>query len=1041
MKQIWNFLSSMRLTATLLSIFAIAVGTATFIESDFSTQTAQAEVYSATWFEMLLGLLVINLFTSMIRHSMFKQKKWNVVMFHSSFLVILLGAIVTRFVGYEGSMHIREGETENRITSRETYIQAIFTHDNKKHEYKKMVLLSELSENDVNEEVEVAAELVNLRLLKYIPNAVYEMVNDKENGKTVLEFMITVNNEPQQIKLTQGESFEASDLILNFGAEVKSDKAIVNISMVDEKLYMSHSLEFITLDMGTRASATLAANEKSELKKRTLYQTEGTNFVMREFHAHVSEQLVSKKVKGSRNRLQDGLKMEVSYKGESKLVTLIGSTGAVGFEKAVEFNGMKVELSYGAVIKRLPFGLKLVDFELERYPGSMSPASYASEVILIDKDENVNMPYRIYMNHILDYKSFRFFQSSYDKDEKGTILSVNNDPGTLPTYIGYTMLAIGMFSMFMMPNGRFRKLMKKGREYAAQRESLSAAILAIALLFGMQESVKAADSSDIVKIITSFDQGHAENFGKLISQDSSGRMKPLNTLNTEIVNKVHGGVIAGMTADQMVLGMMVRPEAWREINLIKTKNEELNKILGNDPKSKYASFSQFLESPETLQGYKIQEYVEQAAQKAPSQRNKFDKAVLKVDERFNIVYMVFTGSIFKLFAKPNDDNNKWFATVESLQTFAPEDGMRVREVAVTYFKGIEESIVSGDWSKADKAITKIAGYQKTYGSEVYPSENKIAAEVFYNKYNIFEKLMPYYLVMGLVLLVLSFVQIIQPKFKLKFFSRSAMIFLIVLFVFHTIGLMLRWYISGHAPWSNGYESMIYIAWATVLAGFIFSRNSAITLAATGVLAGLILFVAHLNWLDPQVTNLVPVLQSYWLSIHVSMITASYGFLALGALLGFISLILFALRSSTNAKRINLSILELNTINEMSLIVGLVLLTVGNFLGGVWANESWGRYWGWDPKETWALVSILLYAVVIHLRFIKAIYTPFVFSVVSLLVFSSIVMTYFGVNYYLAGMHSYAKGDPVPIPDFVPWTYAIIFLLILVASRNRKIEKV
>ncbi len=1040
MKQIWNFLSSMRLTATLLSIFAVAVGTATFIESDFSTQTAQAEVYSATWFEMLLGLLAINLFTSMIRHSMFKQKKWNIVMFHASFLVILFGAIVTRFVGYEGSMHIREGETENRITSRETYIQAIFEKDHKKHEYKKMVLLSELSENEVDEEVEVAGENVRLRLLNYIPNAVSEMVDDKENGKTVLEFMITIDDQPQQIKLTQGESFEASDLILNFGSDIKSTKSIVNISMVDEKLYMSHTLDFTTLDMGTRASATLGANEKSELKKRTLYQTEGTNFVMREFHAHVSEKLVSKKVKGSRNRLQDGLEMEVTYKGEAKVVTLIGSSGAVGFEKAVEFDGMKVELSYGAVIRRLPFGLKLVDFQLERYPGSMSPSSYASEVILIDNNENVNMPYRIYMNHILDYSNFRFFQSSYDKDEKGTILSVNNDPGTLPTYIGYTMLAIGMFSMFLMPNGRFRKLVKKGREYAAQRESFSAAILAIALLFGMQESAKAADSNDIVKIITSFDQGHAENFGKLISQDSSGRMKPLNTLNTEIVNKVHGGVIAGMTADQMVLGMMVRPEAWREINLIKTKDEELNKILGNDPKSKYASFSQFLESPETLQGYKIQEYVEQAAQKAPSQRNKFDKAVLKVDERFNIVYMVFTGSIFKLFAKPNDENNKWFATVESLQTFDPQDGMRVREVAVAYFKGIEDAMSSGDWSKADKAITKIAGYQKTYGSEVYPSENKIAAEVFYNKYNIFEKLMPYYLVMGLVLLVLSFIQIIQPKFKLKIFSKSAMVFLIVLFVFHTIGLILRWYISGHAPWSNGYESMIYIAWATVLAGFIFSRNSAITLAATGVLSGLILFVAHLNWLDPQVTNLVPVLQSYWLSIHVSMITASYGFLALGALLGFIALILFALRSSTNEKRINLSILELNTINEMSLIVGLVLLTVGNFLGGVWANESWGRYWGWDPKETWALVSILLYAVVIHLRFIKAIYTPFIFSVVSLLVFSSIVMTYFGVNYYLAGMHSYAKGDPVPVPDFVPWTYAIIFLLILVASRNRKIEK-
>ncbi len=1041
MKQVFNFLSSMRLTAILLTVFAFAVGIATFIESDFSTQTAQAEVYSARWFEVLLGVLALNLLTSMIRHSMFNQKKWNIVLFHGSFLVILLGAIITRFVGYEGSMHIREGEIENRITSRETYVRAIFEKDNTKHEYKKVVLLSELSENHLDEEIDVQGETVRLRLKEYIPNAVNELVEDKENGKTVLEFMITVNNQPEQIKLKEGSFFEASDLILNFGAEVKSDKPIVNISFENEHLYMSHSFEFNTLDMATRSGNTLKAGEKNELKTRTLYQTAGTNFVMRKVNAHVIEKLVSKKVKGSRNRLQDGLVMEVIYKGQSKEVTLVGSSGAIGFEKLAEFDGMKIELSYGAIIKILPFSLKLVDFQLERYPGSMSPASYASEVVLIDKEEGVNMPYRIYMNHILDHRNFRFFQSSFDRDEQGTILSVNNDPGTLPTYIGYTMLAIGMFASFFMPNGRFRKLVKKGREYAAKRDGIASVLLAFSLLLGISNEVRAEEGvNELVKTITSFDKEHAANFGKLITQDSSGRMKPLNTLNTEIVNKVHGGRIAGMSADQMVLGMMVRPDAWREINLIKTKHEEINKILGNDPKSKYASFSQFLESPDTLQGYKLQEFVELAAQKAPAERNKFDKAVLQVDERFNIVYMVFTGSIFKLFAKPNHENNKWFATIEALQTFSPEDSLKVREAAVAYFTGVESSLKTGDWSSADKGIAKIAEYQKRYGAEVYPTEQKITAEIFYNKYNIFEQLMPFYLVMGLVLLVLSFVKIIQPKFKLQWFSKSAMLILIVLFVFHTIGLIIRWYISGHAPWSNGYESMIYIAWATVLAGFIFSRNSAITLAATGVLSGLILFVAHLNWLDPQVTNLVPVLQSYWLSIHVSMITASYGFLALGALLGFIVLILFALRSKKNEGRINLSILELNAINEMSLIVGLVLLTVGNFLGGVWANESWGRYWGWDPKETWALVSILLYAVVIHLRFIKAIYTPFIFATVSLLVFSSIVMTYFGVNYYLAGMHSYAKGDPIPVPDFVPWTYAIIFVLILVASRNRKIEK-
>ena len=1039
MKQLWNFLSSMKLTALLLAVFAVAIAVATFIESDFSTQTAQAEVYSARWFEVLLGVLAINLFSSMIKHSMFQAKKWNIVLFHASFLVILIGAAITRYAGYEGSMHIRENEIENRITTRETYVRAIFEKEGRKSEFKKEIFFSELSENHFDEEVKVDGETVNITLQEYVPNAVYEWVKDEKNGKTLLEFMITVGGEPKEIQLGKGEHFEGNDFILSFDAEVKSPKEIVNITAENEKLYMSHSFDFNTLDMGTRSSDILKAGEKSELKGRTLYQTASTSFVMRNAFFKVSEQLVSKKVKGSRNRLQDALKMTVSYKDEVKDVTLIGSSGAVGFDKTLSFEGMKVQLSYGASIRTLPFALKLVDFELERYPGSMSPASYASEVILIDQEENLNMPYRIYMNHILDHRNFRFFQSSYDQDEQGTVLSVANDPGTLPTYLGYLMLAIGMFSGLFTSNGRFRKLMKKGREYAKKREGLASVILAFLLLFSADYAKAASDVNPLVAVITSFDKAHATHFGELVTQDSSGRMKPLNTLNTEIVNKVHGGIIKGMTADQMVLGMMVRPEAWREINLIKTKNDEINTILGVDPKSKYVAFSQFLEAPETLQGYKLQEYIEEAIQKAPKDRNKFDKELLKVDERFNIVYMVFTGSIFKLFAKPNDANNKWFATIEALQTFDAEEGNNVREAAVSYFLGVEESLKSGDWTKADEGIQKIAEYQKKYGAEVYPSESKVKVEIFYNQYNVFEKLMPYYLLMGFILLVLSFTKIIQPKFKLQWFSKSAMVLLILFFALHTAGLVMRWYISGHAPWSNGYESMIYIAWATVLAGFIFSKNSPITLAATGILAGLILFVAHLNWLDPQVTNLVPVLKSYWLSIHVSMITASYGFLALGALLGFIVLVLFALRNKSNEARINLSVLELNTINEMSLIVGLVLLTVGNFLGGVWANESWGRYWGWDPKETWALVSILLYAVVIHLRFIKAIYTPFIFACVSLLAFSSIVMTYFGVNYYLAGLHSYAKGDPVPVPDFVPWTYAIIILLILVASRNRTIK--
>ena len=247
------------------------------------------------------------------------------------------------------------------------------------------------------------------------------------------------------------------------------------------------------------------------------------------------------------------------------------------------------------------------------------------------------------------------------------------------------------------------------------------------------------------------------------------------------------------------------------------------------------------------------------------------------------------------------------------------------------------------------------------------------------------------------------------------------------FIAHTFGLAARWIISNHAPWSNAYESVIYIAWATMLAGYVFSKKSMMSMAATAVLYSLLLMVAGLNWLDPEITNLVPVLDSYWLMIHVAIITASYGFLALGALLGFLSLILMILQSKSTTKRIFASLKELTYINELSITVGLFLLSVGTFLGGIWANESWGRYWGWDPKETWAFASMLVYIFVLHMRFIPGLKSLFAFNFASLIAYSSIIMTYFGVNFYLSGLHSYAAGDPMPIPAFIPYSIVIVFV--------------
>jgi cytochrome c-type biogenesis protein CcsB len=259
------------------------------------------------------------------------------------------------------------------------------------------------------------------------------------------------------------------------------------------------------------------------------------------------------------------------------------------------------------------------------------------------------------------------------------------------------------------------------------------------------------------------------------------------------------------------------------------------------------------------------------------------------------------------------------------------------------------------------------------------------------------------------------------------------------FLAHTAGLMMRWYVTGHAPWTDTYESLIYVGWSTILAGLVVFRKSLISLCAASILGGIIMLVAHLSFISPQITTLVPVLNSYWLSIHVSVITGSYGFLGLGALLGLMSLMLMIFRNENNKERLDAQIRQLTAVNEISLIIGLSLLTIGNFMGGIWANESWGRYWGWDPKETWAFVSIVVYSIVIHIRFIPKLNTVYVFNIASVISFASIIMTYFGVNFYLSGLHSYASGDKVPVPSFVYYMVVIVLIISIFAYRGRGVK--
>lgn len=667
--------------------------------------------------------------------------------------------------------------------------------------------------------------------------------------------------------------------------------------------------------------------------------------------------------------------------------------------------------------RELSFSIKLNSFDMERYPGSNSPSSFSSKVTLEDSEKDIRFDYHIYMNHTLVYQGYKFFQTSYDPDEKGTVLTVNKDPGKLCTYTGYFMLFAGLLLNPLNKNSRIRILLARINRHAL--------LLILLFTLGYQQ----LDAGDYEQTyFENFRNGSlqvSQDFSSLVVQSRMGRMKPMDTLSREIVRKISGKEsFDGMTHNQIVLGMFFREKIWKNVPMIKIKTPKLRKIVGCEP-GKLASFNQFFEGHR----YILAKEVEYAHSLKPSQRGTFENDLIKVDERLNISFMVYTGALFKLFPVIDDDNNSWvdFKNIWIQSPNTPE---------VSIKQTIRNFIDAGfnqDYDALGAYIKEIDQYQRQYGQSVIPSKEKVQHEITYNNLKLFFRLSLCYLLAGLALLGFGFFSLFSQVRLGRIAVGCIMLPLFTILILHTIGLAVRWYISGHAPLSNTYETMIYIAYSAGLGGVIFFRRQAFPLASSFIMAGLFMFAGHLGSIDPEITNLVPVLKSFWLTVHVSVITASYGFLGIGAILGAITLVLFMLNKKG---RLESEISKLTDTNEAALIIGLTLLVIGNFLGGIWANESWGRYWGWDPKETWAYISILIYAILTHLRLIAALYSKYLFACLSLLAFSSILMTYYGVNFYLSGMHSYATGDPVPIPTWVYVTALCVALLIAVSYKNR-----
>ena len=1038
-KKIFNLLFSNRLTGLLFIVFAVSMAIGTFLDAGQDTSPtpySRTLIFNALWFELIMLVFVINFTGNIFKYNLLSLKKWPVLLLHFSWIFILLGAFITRYFAYEGVMSIREGETENSFLSEKTYVKMYIDGDyivngvNQRLVVEEAVDFSPRLNNKFSLNIDYNNQPISIELVDFISGAEKDIVPNI-NGEEYLKIVEAGDGVPHNHFLKVGEVQSLHNVLYALN---KPTKGAVNITYTDDaELFIDSPYDGEYMIMASGKNGKLIKDEKQILNLRSRYIIGNQTIVFPKNVIKGVFDIVQKPeiLKSD----EDGIALKITSMGEEQIVKLLGGKGINNSFEEFPVAGLNFNIKYGSKVYELPFSIKLNDFIAERYPGSEnSYSSFASEVSVIDEK---SFDFRIFMNNILNHKGYRFFQASFDPDEKGTVLSVNKDPwGTFVTYLGYILLYIGLMAILFARFTRFDFLRNQILKIKKQKEKL---ILILFFLTSLNVVSQSSDSHLHVKtdveVIDSIltknivPKEEAAKFGNIVIQDLSGRMMPVNTFASEFLRKLSKKDRYGdFDANQIFLSIQESPLLWYNVPVIYLKvkkGDSIRSIIGADKSQKHVPLVNFF----TERGeYKLAPYLEEAykAQVPTAYQKEFKEA----DQRVNLLYNMIEGSSLKLFPVPNDDNNKWISPKENIDNSSlVKDSLYSNFINTgfkTYLYMLNEDKKTNDFTQSDDVLSGILNTQYKFGGEIMLSSEKIDAEVLYNQYDIFKKLFSWYLYAGTLFFIILIVQIFKNTSSINIFIKVFKWIIIFLFILHTIGLILRWYISGHAPWSDAYESMIYVAWATMFFGLAFGRKSDLTLASTTFVTSMILMIAHWNWMDPAIANLQPVLDSYWLMIHVAVIVGSYGPFALSMIIGFVSLFLMILTNSTNRLIMKLNIKELTLINEMSLTVGLVMLTIGNFLGGMWANESWGRYWGWDPKETWALISIMVYAFVLHMRLIPGLKSRFVFSIASIVSFASILMTYFGVNFYLAGLHSYAKDD-----QQISFLYSGITLLIVV----------
>lgn len=635
---------------------------------------------------------------------------------------------------------------------------------------------------------------------------------------------------------------------------------------------------------------------------------------------------------------------------------------------------------------QLPFSITLNQFEIIYYKGTLAPMDFISHISVADKDCHRQIQGKVSMNHIFSYQHYRFYQSGYSEDNEGSVFSVSHDPyGIGITYAGYTLLLLSTVFFFFSPQSRFRQLLKS----PLLHRSLTVILLLFA--FSLNSNFLKANSPS-PKVLP---REVAEHFGDLYILYNN-RICPLQTFARDFTIKLYGSSsYKGLTPEEVLTGWLFYYDSWKNEPIIRIKSNEARKLL--EIEGNYARLKDYIS---TINEYKLEKMMNHIR----SGEQVTDKrGIEEADEKFNIINLVCTGAMMKIFPCRNIAGKtlEWYSQSDQLPQDMDNDKWVFIRKSMSY---VNEMIVMKKYNDACLLLEKIKKYQQKECDGLLPADNKFKAEKIYNQFDYSKSVAMACICIGLI----CFIYYCHCMASQKRTSRKAIIILNILlwivFTYLSAAICLRGYVSNHLPLSNGFEIMQFMAWCTLLLTFLLQRKFAMLLPFGFLLCGLTLMVSMLGESNPQITQLMPVLQSPLLSIHVVVIMIAYSLLAFIMLNGVTAVILH--QSQKECKE---QIERLQIISQIILYPAIFLLAIGIFIGAVWANVSWGRYWGWDPKEVWALITMLVYALALHPRSLPWFHRTMFFHVFCITAFITVLITYFGVNFLLGGMHSYANG--------------------------------